>query len=48
MSVNTNENRAYSDSSEKPKKSTAKLVIKILCYVLCAVLGLGTGVSLYV
>ncbi|MBO7565303.1 MAG: LCP family protein [Clostridiales bacterium] len=48
MSVNTNENRSYSDSSEKPKKSTGKLVIKILCYILCAVLGLGTGISLYV
>lgn len=48
MSSNTMDARTRERSGAKPKKSGKRIAIKILCYVLCAVLGLGTGVILYI
>ncbi len=50
MSSNTYDKRTLTGSADKTpkKKSRAKTVIKILCFILCALLGLGSGMILYV
>lgn len=48
MSSNTLDNRTYGNQPAKQPKSKGKLVIRILCYILCGLLGLGTGIFLYI
>ncbi|MBR6254604.1 MAG: LCP family protein [Clostridiales bacterium] len=49
MSSNTKEraNAGSSKQAPKKKKSVARILIKILCFILCAILGLGGGVLFY-
>ncbi|MBO4928645.1 MAG: LCP family protein [Clostridiales bacterium] len=48
MSSNVNDKRVYGDSDRSGKSSAVSVVIRVLCFILCAVLGLGTGIALYI
>ncbi|MBP5493100.1 MAG: LCP family protein [Clostridiales bacterium] len=48
MATNTSERLNTKRADSSSPKSGKKLAIKIVCYILCAVLGLSTGVVLYV
>ena len=48
MSSNTYDRAAAGSNKKAPKKSKVRIVIKVLCFILCALLGLGTGMIIYV
>ncbi len=48
MSSNTMDNRALAGSGQPKKKSKARILLRVLCFILCAVLGFGSGVVLYI
>ena len=49
MNSNTKDKRSNGGTdNSKPKKSKIRIVIRVLCFILCAVLGLGLGAFIYV
>ncbi len=49
MNSNTKDKRPNAETGNStPKKSKVRIVIRVLCFILCAVLGLGLGAFIYV